>query len=1134
MIGSVSDSVLRAGALGTMLNASTYGRTIPLIYGTSRAGLLAIWAGNLRSGSSGGGSGKGGGKKSGKGSATTYQENIDFLVAHNPILYALQAWDTNNTYYPLAPKKYTASSGQSITIPDDNFYCVLAVTITQSYSETFDDYGGQGPQTFSGTYERPLWNAAFNGPDPCSTQAYLFWPYIYWWMPGAGAVVSLPQINDAEISGEINIYYAAVAPGVYAYSKANTGAKSSTEIPIAALNLEFETMLGEGDEYSLADESGDQIIYPWFAGIMSPNINLGASGNIPNINIEFLGSFALYSDPLLDTMGGDADFADMIQDIFTSGPAQGGYTAPPPVAGALGLTAVRHGLNCCDFPGIVQKKLWSVSNFEDSPTLIPFDAQVTIGSFLLVMYRSDTNGPPTGISDSMGNAWTLRLANVGSGYQYCWTAQAKATGPTAVTVAETGSYHQQLDMYEVAGYDTMESIVTAHGSASVPSLSITSTTQRARQALMFAWWDFAQAGYNQNAAARWTAVTGLQVNPISPEYGVMSEQQKVWAPQTLTITHPLSSQNWVGIGFAFKSAAVPLYPVSLGAILEPTTLANAKLGARAGGLWGSLYMSSARRASDVLKDLYASMNAAPVWSGFQLKSIAWSEVSAVANGAVFVAPTAGGPIANLGPSDFVGDADTPPGSIVRKAEIDAPPILSMQVFDRSNSYYQTLIAVPDPVGAALFGTRKADPMKRDEIRSPSVAETLLQIATRCQIYIRNNYKYKVKFRAGALLEPMDLVTITDPQVGLLNFPVRVTNVQEDDKHNLDFEFEPFVYGMHAPQALTATGNSPYQQPYGADPGSVNAPIFIEAVPALALAPNTESLLIVVSGSGPDYGGSAVWVSTDGGDTYQTGEAWTIPSNGITGYTVGDWPAHADPDAANDLSVDLSESNGDLSAYTPEQRDALLSLFYVDGGSADIPYEIDAYNAVELTGSSVFMLEATGSGNEIRRAVYNAPTAGEGVDHPNGSRFAFLGSPLGLGPGVLEIPIQPSWVGVALKFKFQAFNTLKGGLQSLADVTPYTFTPTGIPGSVNPMGLPPSTANFADAETPSGAIDGSNVTFFLVYAPNPPASLILVLNGVVQHEGADADYVLNDNIITMAAAPQSAIQPPDYLLAWYRW
>jgi len=54
------------------------------------------------------------------------------------------------------------------------------------------------------------------------------------------------------------------------------------------------------------------------------------------------------------------------------------------------------------------------------------------------------------------------------------------------------------------------------------------------------------------------------------------------------------------------------------------------------------------------------------------------------------------------------------------------------------------------------------------------------------VYIRNTYKAKLK-SIWNLLEPMDLVTLTEPQIGLNNFPCRIVSTAEDDKRNIDVE-----------------------------------------------------------------------------------------------------------------------------------------------------------------------------------------------------------------------------------------------------------------------------------------------------------------------------------------------------------
>lgn len=65
---------------------------------------------------------------------------------------------------------------------------------------------------------------------------------------------------------------------------------------------------------------------------------------------------------------------------------------------------------------------------------------------------------------------------------------------------------------------------------------------------------------------------------------------------------------------------------------------------------------------------------------------------------------------------------------------------------------------------------------------------------------------------------------------------------------------------------------------------------------------------------------------------------------------------------------------------------------------------------------------------------------------------------------------------------------------------------------------PNNATFSlTGEQPSGAINGSNVTFTLATTPNPPGALLLIVNGLLMTQGLG--YTLSGNIITLATAPQ---------------
>jgi len=70
------------------------------------------------------------------------------------------------------------------------------------------------------------------------------------------------------------------------------------------------------------------------------------------------------------------------------------------------------------------------------------------------------------------------------------------------------------------------------------------------------------------------------------------------------------------------------------------------------------------------------------------------------------------------------------------------------------------------------------------------------------------------------------------------------------------------------------------------------------------------------------------------------------------------------------------------------------------------------------------------------------------------------------------------------------------------------------------------AGFADAETPSGTIDGSNTAFTLANVPNPVTSLAVFINST--RKTLTEDYTLSGATLTLLSAPRSgAILRVDY-------
>jgi len=92
--------------------------------------------------------------------------------------------------------------------------------------------------------------------------------------------------------------------------------------------------------------------------------------------------------------------------------------------------------------------------------------------------------------------------------------------------------------------------------------------------------------------------------------------------------------------------------------------------------------------------------------------------------------------------------------------------------------------------------------------------------------------------------------------------------------------------------------------------------------------------------------------------------------------------------------------------------------------------------------------------------------------------------------------------------------------SRVDLVPTAKTFTDIESAVP--------GNYADNETPSGTIDGSNKTFTLANSPSPADSLMLFVNGVFQTSGED--YSLSGDTITFTVAPPSG----SIIRAFYRY
>ena len=457
-----------------------------------------------------------------------------------------------------------------------------------------------------------------------------------------------------------------------------------------------------------------------------------------------------------------------------------------------------------------------------------------------------------------------------------------------------------------------------------------------------------------------------------------------------------------------------------------------------------------RSAADILEELALIGNSAIVWS-YDMPSSDSFGVKVVPYGDLEVTrlpPLAGnGPTCDLGSpvtftpdltvqyalttDDFIAAPGAPPVRVRRKRKTDTYNSVQIECLDRSNGYNSYLAEAKDLLDIRTYGLRAKEVVSLHAICEPQIGRALAQVMLQRNLYIRNEYEFSLGWRYGRL-EPMDIVSLTEPELGLSAQLVRIKDITENSDGVLAVTAEELVIGVSTPATYAVQGSQGYQVNNNVDPGQTNDPVVFQPPVELSGVPQ---IWIGASG-GSNWGGAEVWVSDD--DTSYS-MAGTVTNPARYGVLTSNFPAHGDPDTVNTLSVDLSESGGSLSAATVAQADAGDTLTYVGG-------ELVAYTAATLTAPFTYDLDGY-----IRRGTRCTVP----LDHPVGTKFMRLDS------SVLRVNISESRVGSTVYLKLLSFNKTGGARYTLDQVTsmPYVVQPVGV---VVNGGSVPSTVTAAQA------------------------------------------------------------------------
>ncbi|MBB6251702.1 phage tail protein [Nitrospirillum iridis] len=437
----------------------------------------------------------------------------------------------------------------------------------------------------------------------------------------------------------------------------------------------------------------------------------------------------------------------------------------------------------------------------------------------------------------------------------------------------------------------------------------------------------------------------------------------------------------------------------------------------AAGLLMSPLLAEQEAASDIVNRWAQLTNTLIYWSGDMVRALPLGDQPLTGNGVTFTPDLT--PIYDLTDDDFIAGSGDDPVTLSRSDPADATNTAKVEYKDRDNSYQTATAEVRDLAAIDAYGLRTGDPVQAHEICNATTASAIATLILQRQLYVRNTYQFKLAW-TFALLEPGDIVTLTDAALGLAKFPVRISQIDEDEEGQLTFTAEelPAGIGTATLYPTPILSNTPLDT--GVNPGELADPVIFE--PSPGLSGGVQQVWIGAVGLSGNWGGCSVWISVDD-LTYQRVGQITAPARlGTLGQAL--------PAAGGDAYATLATSRLKLAGGTADDAATARTLSLVGT-------EMLAYAGATLTGSAAYHL--TG----LNRGLYGTGA----VDHPAGTPF------LRLDEAVFKYDLPAAYIGQTLYIKLTSFNIFQAAERSLADVDAFLYSPVGAIGMLPaPTGL----------------------------------------------------------------------------------
>lgn len=436
--------------------------------------------------------------------------------------------------------------------------------------------------------------------------------------------------------------------------------------------------------------------------------------------------------------------------------------------------------------------------------------------------------------------------------------------------------------------------------------------------------------------------------------------------------------------------------------------------ARAQGLSYSPVLSVQKPGAEWLRYLLDLCNSDCVWSQATLKFVPLGDKAVTANGATYTPNNV--PVYELTEDHFIVNGPDDDGvKVSRKSNEDAYNHVRVEYSNRANDYNIDIVEAKDSADIDYRGLRTMATVEAHAICDTAVARTLATLLLNRQMSVRNTYKFMLPW-SFAMAEPLDLLSLTYAPKGLDGTPVRINTISEQDNGDYEFECEDAPIGMATSPAYGAEAGSGFSHNYNTPPGSIDTPVFFEAPVELTVG----GLEVYVAVGAPDanWGGCRVWVALAGDTEYK--EVDRVAGRSRYGQ----------------LAVGMSSSDTSAQVLLNAESDPLLSgsasdavamntLLWV-AGSTD-GGEFMSYQGATLTGTNAYTLDG------IIREGFDSPAQA----HLANAAFVRVDNAI-----AKSGPLDTSYIGKSLSFKFTSFNVYGGGEQTLDQVPEYVYTISG--------------------------------------------------------------------------------------------